>query len=300
LLPYVVPMDGAIDNEKRMIVVTGATGKLGRHVIEVLLKKVPAGKIVAAVRSPKNAADLAALGVVVRAADYAKPDTLTSAFAGAEKVLLISSNALGAREEQHKAVIRAAAEAKVKLLAYTSVLRAETSKLILAKEHLATEALIRESGLPFAFLRNGWYLENNTEALGPALEHGVILGASADGRFSSAARADYAGAAAEVLTAAGHENKVYELAGETSFSKAELAATVSRLSGKTVIYKNLSESEYAGALAGFGLPAELTEMLADSDEQASKGELESDSQDLRTLIGRPTMTLEEAVKTALK
>lgn len=283
-----------------MIVVTGATGKLGRHVIEVLLKKVPAGKIVAAVRSPKNAADLAALGVVVRAADYAKPDTLTSAFAGAEKVLLISSNALGAREEQHKAVIRAAAEAKVKLLAYTSVLRAETSKLILAKEHLATEALIRESGLPFAFLRNGWYLENNTEALGPALEHGVILGASADGRFSSAARADYAGAAAEVLTAAGHENKVYELAGETSFSKAELAATVSRLSGKTVIYKNLSESEYAGALAGFGLPAELTEMLADSDEQASKGELESDSQDLRTLIGRPTMTLEEAVKTALK
>jgi NAD(P)H dehydrogenase (quinone) len=283
-----------------MIVVTGATGKLGHHVIEALLKKVPAGKIVAAVRSPEKAADLAALGVVVRAADYAKPETLASAFAGAEKVLLISSNALCAREEQHKTVIDAAVAAKVKLLAYTSVLRADTSKLILAAEHLATETLIRESGLPFAFLRNGWYFENNTEALGPALEHGVILGASGEGRFSSASRADYAGAAAEVLTGAGHGNKVYELAGDASFSKAELAATVSRLSGKSVVYNNMTETDYAGALAGFGLPAELTEMLADSDEQASKGELQSDSSDLHTLIGRPTMTLEEAVKDALQ
>jgi NAD(P)H dehydrogenase (quinone) len=282
-----------------MIVVTGATGKLGRHVIEALLKKVPAGEIVAAVRTPEKAADLAAQGVVVRTADYSKPETLVAAFAGAEKVLLISSNELGAREEQHKAVINAAVAAKAKLLAYTSILRADTSKLILAKEHLATETLIRASGLPFAFLRNGWYLENNTEALGSALEHGVILGASGEGRFSSAARADYAGAAAEVLSGSGHENKVYELAGDASFSKTELAATVSRLSGKTVVYKDMPEKEYAGALASFGLPADLTEMLADSDAGASKGELQSDSHDLHTLLQRATITLEEAVKAAL-
>jgi NAD(P)H dehydrogenase (quinone) len=283
-----------------MIVVTGATGKLGHHVIEALLKKVPAGEIVAAVRTPAKAADLAALGVIVRAADYSKPETLSAAFAGANKVLLISSNELGARDAQHKAVIDAAVAAKVKLFAYTSVLRADTSKLSLASEHLATEKLIRASGLPFVFLRNGWYLENHTEALGAALQHGAILGAASEGRFSSAARVDYAGAAAEVLAGAGHENKVYELAGDSSFSLTELAATVSKLSGKNVVYNNLSEKEYEGALAGFGLPAALAEMLADSDAGAAEGELESDSRDLHTLLGRATTTLDEAVKAALK
>jgi NAD(P)H dehydrogenase (quinone) len=293
-------MGGAIDKEITMIVVTGATGKLGKLVIEELLKKVPAGEIVAAVRTPEKAADLAALGVVVRAADYAKPETLATAFAGADKLLLISSNALGAREEQHKAVIDAAVAAKVKLLAYTSVLRADTSKLGLASEHLATEKFVRASGLPFVFLRNGWYLENHTEALGAALQHGAIPGAAGDGRFSSASRADYAGAAAEVLAGDGHENKVYELAGDASYSLSELAATVAKLSGKNVVYNNLGEKEYAGALAGFGLPGEIAEMLADSDTQASKGELESDSRDLHTLLGRTTTTLDEAVKAALR
>jgi NAD(P)H dehydrogenase (quinone) len=284
-----------------MIVVTGATGKLGHHVVEALLKNgVPAGKIVAAVRSPEKAADLAALGVAVRQADYSKPETLESAFSGAEKVLLISSNELGSRMVQHQAVIDACVKANVKLLAYTSLLRADTSTLLLRKEHLATEEAIRASGLPFVMLRNGWYLENNTESLGAALEHGAIIGASGDGRFSSASREDYAGAAAAVLANEGHGNKVYELAGDTSFSMMDLAAEVSRASGKPVAYVNMSEKEYAGALAGFGLPGELVEMLADSSAGAAKGELESTSRDLYTLLGRATTTMAAAVAAAVR
>jgi NAD(P)H dehydrogenase (quinone) len=284
-----------------MIVVTGATGKLGHHVVEALLKNgVPAGKIVAAVRSPEKAADLAALGVVVRQADYSQPKTLESAFSGAEKVLLISSNELGSRMVQHQAVIDASVKANVKLLAYTSLLRADTSTLLLRKEHLATEEAIRASGLPFVMLRNGWYLENNTESLGAALEHGAIIGASGDGRFSSAFREDYAGAAAAILANDGHENKVYELAGDTSFSMMDLAAEVSRASGKPVAYVNMSEKEYAGALAGFGLPGELVEMLADSSAGAAKGELESTSRDLHMLLGRATTTMTAAVAAAVR
>jgi NAD(P)H dehydrogenase (quinone) len=157
-----------------MIVVTGATGKLGHHVIHELMKRVPAPQVVAAVRNIEKASDFAGLGIQLRHADYAKPETLAAAFAGAEKVLLISSNEVGQRVAQHKAVIDACITANVKLLAYTSVLRADTSTLGLAAEHLATEELIRRAGLPFVFLRNSWYLENHTEALGPALQHGVI------------------------------------------------------------------------------------------------------------------------------
>jgi len=283
-----------------MIVVTGASGKLGSLVVKALLERVPAGEIVAAVRSVEKAAELKVLGVELREADYARPETLTAAFASAEKVLLISSNALGPeRVAQHQAAIDAAVKAGVKLLAYTSLLGVEGSPLILAKDHLATEKAIRKSGLTFVFLRNGWYLENHTEALGPALAHGAILGAAGEGRFSSAAREDYARAAAAVLTSAGHENKAYELAGDSSYSLTELAAEVTKASGKTVVYRDLPEKEYAGALAGFGLPAPIAEMLADSDAGASRGELESSSRDLGTLSGQPTTTLATAVAVAL-
>jgi len=282
-----------------MIVVTGATGKLGQHVIHGLLKTVPAAEIVAAVRNVAKAAEFAALGVQVREADYAKPETLKAALAGAKKVLLISGNEVGQRVAQHKAVIDASVAAGTKLIAYTSILRADTSKLLLAKEHLATEEILLGAGVPYAFLRNGWYLENYTESLAPALEHGAILGASGEGRFAAASRQDYAAAAAAVLTGDGHENKVYELAGDTSFSRSELAAIVSRVSGKTVVYKDLSEAEYAGALASFGLPAELAKILADSDAGAGKGELDTKSRDLHTLIGRDTTTLTQAVEAAL-
>ena len=282
-----------------MIVVTGATGKLGGHVITSLLEKVPAAQIVAVVRTIEKAAELRSLGVQLRQADYSKPATLAAAFAGAEKVLLISSNELGRRFPQHQAVVDASRAANVKLFAYTSILRADTSALSLATEHLATEQSIRRSGLPFVFLRNGWYLENHTEALAPALQHGVILGAAEDGKFASAARADYAAAAAAVLAGQGHENKIYELAGDESYTLSELAAEVSRVAATPVAYRNLTQGEYEQALLKIGLPAPIAAMLADSDAGAAKGQLDSKAPDLHALIGRPATSLAQAVASAL-
>ncbi|SEB62823.1 SDR family oxidoreductase [Terriglobus roseus] len=284
-----------------MIVVTGATGKLGQHVIEGLLKSVPPAEIVAAVRTPEKAADLAAKGVQVRQADYFQPASLGTAFAGADALLLISSSELRDRVSQHKTVIDAAKSAGVKLIAYTSLLRADTStNSVLAPDHSATEDYLRASGVPFVILRNGWYLENHTENLGPALEHGAILGAAKDGRFASAARADYAAAAVAVLTGKGHENKVYELGGDAPYTLTELAAEVTRQSGKTVIYQNLPEAEYEKTLESFGLPTAIAHMLADADRGASEGELDNPGSDMRTLIGRPTTSLAAAVTAALR
>ncbi len=287
-----------------MIIVTGATGKLGRLVIAGLLESVPPAQIVAAVRTPEKAADLAALGVQVRQADYTEPATLRPALAGADKVLLISSSDLGAgsdaRVAQHQAVIAAAKGAGIKLLAYTSMLRADTSVLALAKVHKATEENIRASGLPFVFLRNGWYFENQTEVLAPAIQHGAILGAAGEGRFASAARSDYAAAAVSVLTGPGHENKAYELAGDTPYTLSELAAEVSKQAGKPVAYNDLSPEAYQSALVGFGLPADLAGLLVDAEVGAARGELDGPSDDLRALTGRPTITLADAVAAALK
>lgn len=282
-----------------MIVITGASGKLGRQVIEKLLETVPAAEIIAAVRNPEKASDLAALGVQVRQADYSKPETLRSAFAGADKVLLISSSEVGQRIPQHQAVIDAAKSAGVTLLAYTSLLRADSSPLALAAEHKATEENIRASGLPFVFLRNGWYFENHTDQLGPAVQHGTILGAAGEGHFASAARSDYAAAAAAVLTSSGHENQIYELAGDTSFTLAELAAAVSKQVGKPVSYHD-SAQDYQNVLVSAGLPAEFAAILVDADLGAARGELDSASGDLRTLTGKPTVTLTDAVKAALE
>ena len=259
-----------------MIAVTGATGHLGRLVIDQLLKKVPAGQLVAAVRNPEKARDLAARGVQVRRADYDAPDTLAGAFQGIDKLLLISANEPGKRERQHQAAIAAAKKAGVGLLVYTSLLHADTSGISLAGEHRATEKAIREAGIPFVILRNGWYLENYTENLGPALQHGVLLGAAKNGRIAAAARADFAAAAAAVLTAPGHEGKVYELAGD------------------------LPAEKYEETLRGFGLPGPVAEMLASADEGIARGELDDACGDLRRLIGRPTATLAQAVTAALK
>ena len=287
-----------------MIAVTGATGHLGRLVIDGLLKTLPASEIIAVVRTPEKAADLAALGVQVRAGDYTQPETLRPALAGADKVLLISSSDLSAgsdaRAAQHQAVIDAAQAEGVSLLAYTSILRADTSPLALARVHKATENAIRQSSVPFVFLRNGWYLENQTEALAPAIEHGAIIGAAGEGKFASAGRTDYAAAAVAVLTLPGQENKIYELAGDTPYTLTELAAEVAQQSGKPVAYQNLPPAEYQKALEGFGLPAPLAEMLVDADAGAANGELDGSSAEMRSLIGRPTMTLAEAVQAAVK
>ncbi|WPB77214.1 SDR family oxidoreductase [Archangium violaceum] len=283
-----------------MILVTGATGKLGRLVLEKLLEKVPANQVIAAVRNPEKAAELRARGVQVRKADYSQPETLGAAFAGVEKVLLISSNEVGQRAAQHQAVVEAARKAGVKLLAYTSILHADRSRLALAAEHKATEEIIRASGVPYVLLRNGWYTENYTENLGPALAHGAILGSAGEGQVAAATRADYAAAAVAVLTGSGHENKVYELAGDTAFTMTELAAEVSRKAGKTIVYKDLPPEQYKGVLEGAGVPGPFAGILADSDVGASRGELNGASGDLRRLIGRPTTALADAVAVALQ
>ena len=281
-----------------MIVITGATGKLGQHVIASLLTSVPAASIIAAVRNPAKAANLLALGVQVRQADYNDGASLDAAFKGATKILLISSSEVGQRAQQHQNVIDAARRAGVALLAYTSVLRADTSPLGLAAEHVITEAAIRASGLPYTFLRNGWYLENHTEHLAPVLEHGVVLGAAQNGRFSSAARLDYAAAAAAVLTA-DKPQAIYELAGDQGFTLAEYAAEVARQSGKAIVYNDLPQADFKAALVSVGVPEGFADLLADSDAGAAKGGLEDHGQQLSALIGRPTMRLQDGVKAAL-
>ena len=281
-----------------MIVITGATGKLGQHVIASLLTSVPADHIIAAVRNPAKAANLAALGVQVRQADYNDGASLDAAFKGATKILLISSSEVGQRAQQHQNVIDASRRAGVALLAYTSVLRADTSPLGLAAEHVITEAAIRASGLPYTFLRNGWYLENHTEHLAPVLEHGVVLGAAQNGRFSSAARADYAAAAAAVLTA-DKPQAIYELAGDQGFTLAEYAAEVARQSGKAIVYNDLPQVDFKAALVSVGVPEGFADLLADSDAGAAKGGLEDHGKQLSALIGRPTTRLLDAVKAAL-
>lgn len=282
-----------------MIIVTGATGQLGRLVIASLLKTTPAAHIVAAVRDVARAADLAAQGVQVRRADYDDAASLDSAFAGATKLLLISSNELGRRVPQHRAVIDAAARARVGLFVYTSVLRADSSQLSLAGEHRETEALIRASGLRYSLLRNGWYVENYTAGLGGALAHGALAGGAGEGRIAAAARAEYAEAAAIVLSGAHPVQQVYELAGDTRFTLAELAAELSRQSGKQVPFHNLPRQEYREMLLGVGLPAPLAELISDADAAAAKGALDDDGHALGKLLGHPTITLADAVRAAL-
>jgi NAD(P)H dehydrogenase (quinone) len=282
-----------------MIVVTAATGKLGSLVVDGLLAKVPAAEVAVAVRAPDKAAALAARGVEVRHADYAEPQTLEGAFRSGDKVLFISSNELGKREKQHEAVVAAAKRRGVALLAYTSILHAEHAGMHLAVDHTFTEKAIRASGLPFAFLRNGWYLENYTENLAAAVEHGVILGSAGNGRIAAAARADYAAAAVSVLTGVGRGGDIYELAGDESFTMSDLAAEVSRQSGKAVSYKDLPFDEHRAALIGFGLPAPFAEVLADADLGITRGELDDKTGTLRRLIGRPTTTLVAAVTAGL-
>lgn len=281
-----------------MILVTGASGQLGRLVIDSLLEKTAASNIVAAVRSPEKVADLAEKGVQVRQADYTDQDSLVAAMQGVEKVLLISSSEVGQRTAQHSNVINAAKQADVSLIAYTSILKADTSPLILAQEHVATENMLADSGVPHVLLRNGWYSENYTMGVAAALEHGVV-GCAGDGKLSTASRADYAAAATAVLLQDGQAGKVYELAGDNAFTLSEYAAAISNVTGKTVAYQNVPEAEYTKILVGAGLPEGFAAILADSEAGASKGGLFSESKDLSTLIDRPTTLIEDSIKAAL-
>jgi NAD(P)H dehydrogenase (quinone) len=283
------------------IVVTGATGHLGRLVVEALLQRgVPAGEIVAAGRNTDRLADLADRGVQVRRIDFTDPATLTEAFTGADRVLLVSSSEVGRRAEQHRNAIDAAKEAGVTLLAYTSIAQADTTAMLLAAEHQATEQYLRESGVPFTLLRNGWYLENYTAQLPVALEHGAIIGSAGEGRVSAATRADYADAAAAVLTGEGHAGKAYELGGDQAFTLPELAAEITRQTGTEVTYRDLPVAEYTQVLVGAGLPEPAAAVFADSDLGIARGELLVESGDLSRLTGRPTTSLADGLAAALR
>ncbi|HDG9809029.1 TPA: SDR family oxidoreductase [Raoultella planticola] len=279
-----------------MIAITGATGQLGHLVLQNLLKTTAASQIVAIVRNPAKAEALSQQGIVVRQADYTDEAALTAALQGVDKLLLISSSEVGQRTPQHRNVIHAAKAAGVKFIAYTSLLHADKSPLGLHVEHVETEKMLAESGIPYALLRNGWYTENYLASAPQALEHGVFIGAAGDGKIASATRADYAEAAARVIAQEGHAGKVYELAGDEAWTLSELAAALSKQSGKNVVYQNLSEADFAAALKSVGLPAGLADMLADSDIGASKGGLFDDSRTLSALIGRPTTPLAESIK----
>lgn len=279
-----------------MIAITGATGQLGQHVIANLLNTTPASQLVAVVRNPAKAEALSQQGVGVRQADYGDEAALTKALQGVDKLLIISSSEVGQRAPQHRNIIQAAAAAGVKFIAYTSLLHADTSPLGLADEHIATEKMLADSGIPYALLRNGWYTENYLASAPPALEHGVFIGAAGEGKIASATRADYAAAAARVISEEGHAGKVYELAGDNGWTLSELAAELAKQSGKKVVYQNLSQADFAAALKSVGLPAGLADMLADSDVGASKGGLFDDSHTLSKLIGRPTTALADSIK----
>ncbi|MEE1759137.1 NAD(P)H-binding protein [Streptomyces sp. SP18BB07] len=281
------------------IVVTGATGHLGKFVIEGLLEKVPAEQITAVVRSAEKAAGFAARGVKIAVADYSAPETFDGLFAAGDKVLLISGSEVGAdRVGQHKVVIDAAKAAGAALLAYTSAPGTLTAAL--ADDHKATEKALLASGLPYTLLRNGWYNENYTEQLAPVLEYNAVTHAAGEGRVSSAARADYAAAAVAVLTGEGHEYQTYELGGDTAWSFAEYAAELSKQTGKEIANNPVSVEALTGILTGAGLPAFLAEILAGVDASVAKGELVVSSGDLSRLIGRPTTPIEESITAALK
>ncbi|MBN8525632.1 MAG: SDR family oxidoreductase [Planctomycetes bacterium] len=279
------------------IAITAATGQLGRLVVAGLRRTLPAERLAALVRNPAKAADL---GVPVRPADYAKPESLVPALTGVSTLLLISSNEIGSRAVQHRNVLTAAKAAGVGHIVYTSLLRADTSTLSLAGEHLETEVALRGLGIPCTILRNGWYSENYTGSIAGALAGGAFLGSAGAGRISSAARADYADAAVAVLTGSGHAGRTYELAGDQSYTLADLAREISRQSGRDIPYRDLPEAEYARILAGFGLPEGFARAIAGWDVSAGQGALFDEGRQLSRLIGRPTTPIAASVAAALR
>ena len=281
------------------IAITGATGQLGNLVIEQLLQLTTAQNIVALVRNIDKAEHFKVQGIELREFDYDRPETLIPALSGVNKLLLISANEIGRRTPQHQAVIDAAKVAGVPYLAYTSLLRADTSPLGLAQEHRETEKLIQDSGITYTFLRNNWYSENYLAGVAHTIEIGTLFGAAQDGRISSASRIDYAEAAAKVLTSTGHENKTYELAGSESFRLSDLATLIGQAANKDIIYQNLSAEEYTQGLTQAGLPAGLVDVIVDADTQSIQGAMYSDRKDLEQLIGHKTTSIQDAIKASL-
>ena len=279
--------------------VTGASGQLGRLVVEQLLERCQATDVVAIVRDPGKAADLSGAGVEIRVADYDDRPSLDAAIAGLDKLLLISSNELGRRFAQHKNVIDAAKAAGVKQVIYTSASKATTSSLVLAPEHKATEEYLASSGLPYTVLRNNWYTENYAQSIQTARQTGTLVAAVGDGRVASASRADYAEAAAVVLVGEGHEGKVYELTGDRAWDYDELAATIAEVTGEPCSYKSVEPAEIAAAMTAAGLDENIAGFVAALDGNISEGALADATDDLATLTGKPTTPLKETVQKLL-
>lgn len=282
------------------IAITGATGQLGQLVIQALLKRVSADQIVALVRDQKKATALAEQGVELRHFDYDAPESLAPALQGIDKLLLISANEVGRRTPQHKAVIEAAQLAQVPYIAYTSLLRADTSPLGLAQEHRETEALIQASGLRYTLLRNNWYNENYLAGVEHNVASGKLFSATQNGPISSASRADYAEAAAEVLTTSGHEQKTYELAGSQSFTKTDLATYIAHAASKPVQYLEIDAESFAQGLTQAGLPEPVVNLITEADVETAHGAMFSDRTDLEQLIGRKTTTIQSQVEALFK
>lgn len=282
-----------------MFAITGATGHLGRLAVSALLKRTTPDRVVTLVRDPARAMDLAALRLEVRRFDYDVPADLAPSLAGVERLLLISSDDVDARIEQHSAVIDAAIAAGVGFIAYTSVIHADSNPLSVAPSHRATEAMLRESRIPHAVLRNGWYTENYMIGAEAAIAHGVLLGSTGEGRISGAARADYADAAAAVLAAGPEAAGIHELAADEAFTLSDVAAALADASGKPVTYRDLPEADYAHALENVGVPAAFAATLAGFSAGAAGGVLADDSRTLSRLIGRPTASLRDVVRSAI-
>lgn len=281
-----------------MIVVTGASGQLGRLVIDQLAARRDPSTIVAAARSVDKIADLADRGIATRWLDYDDAGSIASALDGADQVLLISSSEIGRRVDQHRAVIAGAVAAGVDHLAYTSILRADTSSLVAAIEHRATEELLSAAELTTTALRHGWYIENYTDNLAPALANGALIGSAGDGRIAAASRRDLAAADAAVLLDATLRGGTYELAGP-AFTMSDLAAAVSAATDREIAYIDLPAADLEAALSQAGLPGPMVEFLVDADLGIARGELDADPSTLQRLAAPPLVTLDDAIAAAL-
>lgn len=286
-----------ITKNKMKIGITGATGQLGRLVVDKLKTIVPKEDMVALVRSTQKASDL---GIEAREADYDKSETLEPALEGIDHLMFISASEIGKRTKQHERVIAAAKKSGVKWIVYTSLLHADQSSVDLAVEHKATEEMLEKSGIPYTFLRNGWYNENYNGSIAGAVASGSLVGSAGNGKISSASRADYAEAAAIVLTTEGHQGKVYELAGDEAWTLSDLAAEISRQSGKEVSYQDMPAEKYADVLKGMNIPEQMAKTIAGWDVAASKNALFDDARQLSNLIGRATTPIAATVSEVLK
>ena len=285
---------------KPNILVTGAAGQLGKLIIDQLIARTPANRVAALVRSASQAGPLSRLGVEARIGDYTDGNSLDRALVGVERLLFISSNDLVSRRAQHRNVIEAAKRAGVKLIAYTSLLHADRSQLGLARDHRDTEADLRDSGVPFVLLRNGWYTENYTQAIPAALTHGAFLGSAGVGRIASAARQDFAEAAAAVLLSTDNQaGRIYELAGDSAYTLPQFVAEIAKQTGQPIAYQNLPQQTFREALQSAGLPAPVAALLADSDAGASQDGLYDEGRALSRLIGRPTTPFAQTIAESL-